>query len=339
MKVRRVATQRKVQARRSVILVTATIALALQAPINSGAAGPSKSFIAYQRAVAAVNSATSQTTIPKVTTPSLSQHGKGNYAFITSPKIKWTCIPAKTATKFEICKFGKIGSSRKMVLLGDSQASAWAAGFIKYAELNNIELSLLAMNSCPPWHLPITDANGQIFPSCNKFQAFAQQQINALRPNYVLITGVIPLTTGGARPTVEQMSAGVSSLIRSLRPSGAKVAVLSNNPMYYANAISGPPNCYFSRGTEIDQCALVPSAIYVSGTSNGTLRTALQTGAAAANAPYVNMEPLLCASKCPVVIDSYLVYHDSFHVYWTYAEHLALPLGYLLNQAVKAPTL
>ena len=302
------------------------------------AAGPSQSSLAYQKAVAAVKSATFLKTVPRSTVPTLSSHGKGDYAFILTPKIKWTCIPTKTATKFEVCKFGKLGSPTKMVLLGDSQASAWAAGFIKYAELNNIELTLLAMNSCPPWHLAISDANGQPFPSCSKFQSFSQQQINSIHPQYVAITGVIPLTTGGVRPTSNQLSNGISALIRSIRPSGAKVAVLSNDPMYYSNSIAGPPNCYFDRSTEIDKCALAPSAIFSSGTSNGILRTALLKAASDSNVAYLNLEPLLCATTCPVVIDSYLVYHDAFHVYWTYAEHLALPLGHLLHLAIKAPT-
>lgn len=159
-----------------------------------------------------------------------------------------------------------------------------------------------------------------------------------IRPTAVVVTGVIPLTTGGVRPTQPQLEEGIRKLVSDLRPSGAKVALMSNNPMWYSNSAAGPPNCYFTDRSNIQKCAVKINSVHSSSSSNGILRTAILNSVSAEKIPFIDVEPLMCSQMCPVVVGSHLVYFDAFHIFWPYAEKLAMPLGHLLHNAVKAPT-
>ena len=330
-------SRRSIQLRlRLAVLLLATVLVLSLTSLPTDAA-TATGLKAYNDAVAQVAASASLNEVPSDSKPTLAQMGTGIYRWITPPPVKASCIAGHKDTSFNPCVYGSLNSKVKMVLLGDSQASQWAAGFMAYATANNVQLTLLAMNGCPPWLMTFTDVGGTSFPVCDRWHTFIVNKINTMRPNYVVVTGA--LGEAGNKPTTAGLVKGMNALYKAIAPSKAKVAVLSNVPMYFTAPAAAPATCYSVNKTSLQSCNLTPQVAFRSTSMAGTLRAALQQGATASKVPYINLDPLLCTDAiCPSIIGKYLVYHDAFHLTWTFSQNLAKPLGYLVKQAIGAPS-
>lgn len=185
--------------------------------------------------------------------------------------------------------------------------------------------------------MTFTDVGGTSFPVCDRWHTFIVNKINTMRPNYVVVTGA--LGEAGNKPTTVGLVKGMNALYKALAPSKAKIAVLSNVPMYFTAPSAAPATCYSVNKTSLQSCNLTPQVAFRSTSMAGTLRAALQQSATASKVPYINLDPLLCTDTvCPSVIGKYLVYHDAFHLTWTYSQNLSAPLGYLVKRAIGAPS-
>ena len=89
-------------------------------------------------------------------------------------------------------------------------------------------------------------------------------------------------------------------------------------------------SCLEVHAASIQQCAQHPARFLA---EYGADVAAMRAAAVSQHARFVNVLPLFCtAERCPTEVAHRLVYLDSRHMTWVYAEYLATPLGELIGR-------
>ena len=221
------------------------------------------------------------------------------------------------------CALGDVEGSHTIVLLGDSQAQMWSGAFQGLALRHHDRLVVLSKSACAPWLDVPTKPGGGAFPACEAFRTRALAWIRAARPAQVVVTG--DPTGLGANP------GSIRRLLAALAPSTSSVRVLGPIPWYGPNwGGLDPMSCLEVHAASIQQCAQHPARFLAEyGADVGAMRAA----AVSHHARYVNVLPLFCtAERCPTEVAHRLVYLDSRHMTWVYAEYLATPLSKLIGR-------
>lgn len=221
------------------------------------------------------------------------------------------------------CALGDVEGSHTIVLLGDSQAQMWSGAFQGLAVRHHDRLVVLSKSACAPWLDVPTKPGGGAFPACEAFRTRALAWIRAARPAQVVVTG--DPTGLGANP------GSIRGLLAALAPSTSPVAVLGPIPWYGPNwGGLDPMSCLEVHAASIQQCAQHPARFLA---EYGADVAAMRAAAVSDHARYVNVLPLFCtAERCPTEVAHRLVYLDSRHMTWVYAEYLATPLGELIGR-------
>ena len=267
--------------------------------------------------------------LPQALVPSLSGaviEQTGNYL----PAGQGTgCFALKEETSsVPSCTFGDPSSAKTMVLYGDSQAEMWSSGFDSVAKAAHWRLVILAKVECPPWMRTYLTSGLSPFPGCSAWHQNSIARINALHPSLVFITG-----GSGSTGSASDDQRGLVTLLKDLRPSGAKISVLSNIP-WFAGDWTGsvPPACLAQHSSSLKQCNL-PYSTFMH--SFGKFRRALATGAAQGGASFLDLDPLLCTTAtCPVVVAHHQVYVDEHHMLTTYGAFVAPALEDTIGRRV-----
>jgi peptidoglycan/LPS O-acetylase OafA/YrhL len=221
------------------------------------------------------------------------------------------------------CAFGDGTRSHTIVLFGDSQAQMWTGAFQGLVAQHHERLVVLSKSACSPWLDQPTKPGGGPFPACQAFRTRALAWIRAAQPAQVFVTG---------DPTQLAADPGaINGLLAALMPSTSAVDVLGPIPWYGPNwGGLDPMACLEVHATAIQQCAQHPARFLA---EYGTDIAAMRTAARNHQARYVNVLPLFCtAQRCPTEVAHRLVYLDSRHMTWVYAEYLATSLGELVGR-------
>ena len=142
-----------------------------------------------------------------------------------APRNLDACVPPLSSTR-----------SGRLLILGDSHASAIAPGFAALARQRGIGFGEVAKASCPPlWGYapPSADRAGH-WAQCTAFQARAFEQ--ALRPDVgtVLLAGLWSesLTVRGAAGDMVSLRTALGTTIDRLRGAGKRVILVQDVPMF-----------------------------------------------------------------------------------------------------------
>ena len=228
----------------------------------------------------------------------------------------------------ERCRYGDPAAPKTAALVGDSMAISWLPALRRYLEPRGWQVQVLTRNQCP---LPQVgfwrDRPSQPFTQCNDHKDWVLEQVRALRPQLVVASNSITFLDHqeGEPEGAERFTAwrdGLQATLEQLRAAAGRVVVLgppprSGNLQSCVTAFSSPSDCTTDlTGDWVD------------------LRAAERTAAARAQADYVDVEPLFCASgRCPAVVGSTPVYTDGRHLTAAYARRVAPRLGALVDAA------
>jgi len=244
------------------------------------------------------------------------------------------CEAGPSATRIDPCVFGDPAGSTRVVLLGDSHASMWLPALIEIAKRRHWQLTFYGKPACPAPDLTFWNQRlGRAFTECDRFRTFAEEKIQAARPDLVLVadSSYAAKAGPGESVTATAWQGGLTRTLTRLRRSGARVVVIGDTPVLAASA----PECLASHARNIVTCFTTAAA--------ATARLANAADEAAARATgsgYLPVRPWLCGTVCAPVIGSTLVYRDQFDLTATYARMLNGVLESALvrlNAAVGAP--
>jgi len=90
------------------------------------------------------------------------------------------CMAGDTQVRSRVCRFGRPGSERKVVLLGDSHAAHWGGALARLAKRRGWRAVVLARASCPA-------ARVSIDKYCDIWRENALRRIKRIRPGLTLV--------------------------------------------------------------------------------------------------------------------------------------------------------
>jgi acetyl esterase/lipase len=209
------------------------------------------------------------------------------------------------------CRYGEVGSERKVIVFGDSHALQWTPALIKIAERRGWELTMLLRKNCTA---AIVDSD----PVCNRWRQNALRRIEAERPALVFVASNTAsntfvrrngkrLSRAASEPVFRR---GMYRALLRLRRAGAQVTVMRDLPM---SRDFVPPVCVSENVNHPGRCSFP---------ARRPLAEAYDFAAARRLRAVQIIDPLprVCPGrKCRAVQRNVLKYRDRGHMSATYA--------------------
>ncbi len=228
------------------------------------------------------------------------------------------------------CEFGAPAPAPVIDLFGDSHAIMWLPAIVTGMS-STYHISLKWGANCPMATVTIADEAITSGAACNAFRARAISDIIASKPRAVVLferTANV-LQPGGKIFTDAQWQAGVTTTISALKAAKIKVIVFGDNPSFPLD----PLQCLAIHGATLQSCTQ-PA---ISSNPNYVNHVKAEIAAAkVASVPFVASQTMLCTtSKCPLVINKFVVYQNWSHITASYSKYLSKIVAGLLTPLVK----
>ncbi|HMT06351.1 MAG TPA: SGNH hydrolase domain-containing protein [Solirubrobacterales bacterium] len=212
------------------------------------------------------------------------------------------------------CRYGVIGSEKKVVVFGDSHALQWTPALIAIARERGWEMTMLLRKNC-------SAAIVNYSADCNRWRLNALKRIEVEKPKLVFIAsntapnvyvmaGTKRLNRAASEPFLRQ---GMFKSLMRIKKTGAAVTVMRDLPMSRDFA---PSECVKENRNAPGRCSF---------TASRPLREAYDFAAARRFARVQVIDPLarVCPGMlCRAVDGRILKYRDRGHISATYSRSL-----------------
>jgi hypothetical protein len=221
-----------------------------------------------------------------------------------------------------LCERGAVGSTRSIVLFGDSHARHWIPAVEKIAEDNGLSAYFLVKPGCSAAQMKGWAGDKSFLADCLSWRAWAVEQIEQLQPSVLLIGGDVPdEVLDGSGDVVEDdttvtdmYSAGLKDTITMVNHAVGRIFVLGDPP----GLDERPVDCLAGRGNDLGDCAGKPDA------RDGMEIAAAESAATSTGATFVPTRQWFCYEGiCPAVVGSTITFWDRNHITKEYALQLA----------------
>ena len=293
-------TARKIEAAASAVRPLALVDTAAAANLDEVPSQP------LPAVVAAVRSAEREDPIPWPLTPPVGSLRDDFYRFPDG------CTPKGGDTKSRICRLGDTGSSKTIVVFGDSHAQMWMPTILNMAQRDHWVVIPFVKVSCIPrsW---VVSRHG-----CGAWYRWARARASKLRPDVTLIVGSWA-GTWSPRRAIKTVAALSAVMQRSSR----SVIVMGDPPGQRRD----PTDCLLDSDSTMKTCSREAT------TTQLQTNAAIESDARKHGIGFVNSRGWFCAREsaprrkqlCPLVINQTITYVDRGHVSQTYAVELAQP--------------
>ena len=225
------------------------------------------------------------------------------------------------------CRYGDVGSEKKVVVLGDSHSLQWTPALINIAKKRRWELTMLMRANC-------TAAIVNISPPCNRWRQNALKRIRAEKPSLVFVASNTASNTyvmkNGKRlsraASEPHFRKGMYDTLLKLRKYGAEVTVMRDLPM---SRDFLPSVCVSENRSSPGRCTF---------TARRPLSEAYDFAGARRLKAVQIIDPLpkVCpGGKCRAVHGNVLKYRDRGHISATYSRLLTGWLNARLQDPFK----
>ena len=229
--------------------------------------------------------------------------------------IAWTkCL---FIYKNSTCVFGKSGSTRKVVVLGDSFAASLMPAIVSAFEGSNVEIIGLTLHECgvsdvTPWLL------GSAFLDCKVNRDWAIQRIIAINPELLIMAenSFVPIEKSGSLATDRERdniwAVGLKSTFSKISALRGKKVFIGQWPVRERSIT----DCVDAQMNISDSC--------VGRTQNGAKQRQIASNlATAAGIAFADPTRWLCdAYLCPALIQNSPVTFDNAHLGATFSRKL-----------------
>ena len=208
-----------------------------------------------------------------------------------------------------LCEFGKLDSSKTVVLYGDSHALQWFPALEKLAIEKGFKLISLTKSACPSIDVVRESVGAFKMENCAAWRENAIARITSAKPDLIILSSFEHFVPQGDPRNVEQWWAeGSERTYQILKPLSAKVVYLLDTPLPKRNI----PDCLAS--TSSDKC-LADSKLGLPQTANFEI---------------IDPATWLCSLDCPGIVHGNVAYRDASHI----SVATSLELSDLLWQAL-----
>lgn len=297
-------------------------------PSTPGLGNSLSSYATTDQVEAAVRAARNPNAFPKNLEPPIQTLISGN---VNGPQYPadWThhCGGSEGAAVQSIpkCTGGDKESKTVVALIGDSRAGMWSGTFDNLGYLMHFKVVHIYKAGCPAPlanYVPSGEPEGSTWVACNEFHKGMIHALDVLKPKVIVIASETLLDLANpphnAEATPAQTQADLEKLIKAL-PSASKAVVLSGFPT--PGYSTEPTMCLSKAPRSPSDCNFTPSPV-VTASNQAFENAASQTGAG-----YIDEGPWFCASVCPPIIASTIVYTiDGWHSDGWYLNYLTRAL-------------
>ncbi|HWI43966.1 MAG TPA: acyltransferase family protein [Nocardioides sp.] len=212
-----------------------------------------------------------------------------------------------------LCAFGDTGADRTIVTIGDSHARAWGPAADALGRTHGYAVYQLVYSGCPAITVPST------VPGCERFRAWAMDQVARLRPDLVIVANN---AYRGTRMGHGRQERGLTEVLDRLQEHARRVVMLGDIPKLERS----PGVCLSKRGKDLGDCLFAPL--------RPTVRLQRGFGAVArgAGVEFLDVQRWFCwDGECPPVVGRVVPLRDREHISVEYARQLADPLATALG--------
>jgi SGNH domain (fused to AT3 domains) len=233
------------------------------------------------------------------------------------------------------CLWPNGGTTRTVVLLGDSHAYMWSPAVELALKPLHIRVVLLWLLGCPAANLRVwgTFSNPNTpDTTCTTWRTKVWRQIDAMKPAAVILSERTYQTFAAPHQIVTDAAwrTALIATIQHFQHVGSRVVILGDIPAH-ANFVS-PPQCLAAHPSHIAACAAPVSGQPAAWQARPQMEA---SAAAAAGATFLDTTPWLCARGiCPAIIGDQRVYMDWSHLRAHYTESLTPIMAQVLLPAL-----
>jgi peptidoglycan/LPS O-acetylase OafA/YrhL len=292
------------------LLTTGAAALALVAVLVVPLNVPTASAAATDQVTKVVGIKTVQKALTLRRLPSNVQPSLAN---ASTDATRDGCIDNTDVTVFTLrknCILGDKTAPGTIVVFGDSHAWQWDDAFNQIGLDLGVRIVTIAKGGCSPgvYKIDNPDLNRE-YTECDSWRTSALQEIKALHPQVVIITG---------RARQEATRKGFEQTMSFLEGTHANLVYVTDTPHPKVNV----PDCLVSHVNNVNACSLsIKDAV-----GFPAARAMEQSVAERHGASIIDVVPWFCAEDvCPPVIGGRVAFFDDSHVTRTYANAL-IPL-------------
>ena len=192
-----------------------------------------------------------------------------------------------------LCEFGKLDSTKTVVLYGDSHAAQWFPALNKLADEKGFKLISLTKSACPS--IAVTRASVGAFQmkNCEEWRSSAISRIAVMKPDLVILSSFEHYSPiGDPRKVEEWWVAGSKKSYQILQPLSPKLIYLLDTPLPDRNI----PDCLAT--TRADRC--------IANDEKGLPQVA--------DFQIIKPSIWLCESDCPGTVRGNVAYRDASHI-------------------------
>ena len=192
-----------------------------------------------------------------------------------------------------LCEFGKLDSTKTVVLYGDSHAAQWFPALNKLADEKGFKLISLTKSACPS--IAVTRASVGAFQmkNCEEWRSSAISRIAVMKPDLVILSSFEHYSPiGDPRKVEEWWVAGSKKSYQILQPLSPKLIYLLDTPLPDRNI----PDCLAT--TRADRC--------IANDEKGLPQVA--------DFQIIKPSIWLCESGCPGTVRGNVAYRDASHI-------------------------
>jgi peptidoglycan/LPS O-acetylase OafA/YrhL len=241
------------------------------------------------------------------------------------------CFDDFRDTRVHRCTYGPANPAARVVLFGDSHATAWYPALLPAAEQRGWQLEVPSKATCPPLFATVYSPNfKREYTECERWRDSVLQRL-ADDPPMLVVLGFNRTygTAYGIPEYGEEWLGGLARMVERLRSYGSQVVVLGPLPRQPDDV----PTCLSQHLSSVLDCAPSIDTAYNAGGLE-----AERAVTEAAGGVYLDLRPLFCdATRCPVVVGNLLVFRDQNHLATPFATWLSPVMGAALDQVLAHP--
>ncbi|HET6659279.1 MAG TPA: acyltransferase family protein, partial [Rubrobacter sp.] len=224
-------------------------------------------------------------------------------------------------TEVPECIYGNPSSKTTVVLFGDSHAMQWFPALNGLAKEHDWRLVGLTKAACPPAQVHIYNASlRRAYHECDEWRERMLERIVQEENPSLIVTSSLPTyrprEDGKRLPqdaSDEAMVEGYASTLRTLRSTGAPVALIEDVPHPTKNI----PECVSRSLDRLERCASPRGKALAYPQVNTRVAEEVE------GVRLIDPTPVACTEKkCPAVIGDVLVYRNGAHLTATYVRTL-----------------
>jgi peptidoglycan/LPS O-acetylase OafA/YrhL len=231
------------------------------------------------------------------------------------------CNPARPDPHPAMCFFGEITQPQStVVLFGDSHAAEWFPALQEIADVQHWRLATIVKPGCTPLNMRV---DPQMYPVCEEWRRAAIGEIEALRPDLVIVTSASRAVgdDGEFLADMQVWEQGARDTFAALARQGVKVRFIRDTPFSDYDV----PGCLAQ--AEWDgrtQCPTPVSAVALSP----DVYAAEERGAQGlGNVKFLDLSDRMCGpDRCYLEAGGQVIYRDGDHLTASYSRSLAAGL-------------